>query len=672
MDELEDATESDSLLTRVSILRLAPRLQGSASERLPAVRRLASIGSPQALRILTDWLERTPTLGAEERFEVVRAIAPHAAVEGLRPWLFRTLTGPLSADQPGARAYLEMSAQTAALALAAYGKDEGVSLLAKALRRASRAAEFARQALVSYPPRDLAALLAGSGSPSVALLSTLDSLKDPRAKGSLRSFVRQGTPAVQATAALALLHLGDLETVTLAHYWQDQRVSQPELQQACAEILLERDAAAAGPAFSRLLKTQPQAAVRLAARLPAVSIEAPLVAAFATLAPELSAQGLHALGASGSRLALEFLSRQLTSEAHAVNAALALARSPNTAASEVLFDAATQPKKSALAVEALVVRQYLGHAVSSSLLTTLVRWSGSAHTTERRIGIWGRAVLDPAYANPQIETAHADDLVAVAQAAFSQNEDFFARAAHRLAAHAEDAVLARSLAFSVARPAGAAKLPTSLLIRWAQSRAPIAIAAASQLTARPGIEPELVRSLLQSTDLGVRAAAYLGLANNPDKKTAGELARGYYRQSVPEVRLAIIRALSQRARSSSLERVLNDAATLDPDLRVRDAARLAQRGSGVIVTPFGHAATWLSIAPGARCHTALLLQDGVEAVPVALGNVPDMPILGLNSDPFVVRLALNEQLMNSPLCRPLAGEEGKVSAPHPRPKATSN
>jgi hypothetical protein len=170
----------------------------------------------------------------------------------------------------------------------------------------------------------------------------------------------------------------------------------------------------------------------------------------------------------------------------------------------------------------------------------------------------------------------------------------------------------------------------------------------------------------------VRAALYLGLANNPDPKQSGNLEQAYYREVVPEVRLTIILALSQRPHFSYSKRVLRDAAALDPDRQVRDAARRAEQGEPVALSPFGHAANWLNVAPGARCHAAVLVQPATQAVPVALGNVPDMPILGLNADPFVVRLALNEQLMNSAACRPAPGQEGYVSAPHPIREAASN
>jgi HEAT repeats len=657
MDDLESEGSALSLLGRLRVTRFAEMLQGSSEERLRAVERLSSMATPHALGRLSDWLTSSPVLSAEERYRVVWSVAPHAATSAVQLWLFRTLTGPQVSTDPQRDAtppndYQEMAERSAALALAASGDYQALRLLDQVLRRDTRASEFASEALKSHPPQKLQALLENDRNRSLTWVRTLDALGDQRAFDVLRESVRRGSPPIQAAAALALLHLGDLETVELAHYWHARGVTHPDLQVASTEILLEGDPDRAGASFQRLLLQKPEAALRLALRLPAQVLEATLMESFSELDASLQALCLEVLGAIGTPAALGFVSEQLTSRENGLHAALALARSPSERASDVLIRQATRADRSALAIKALVVRGYLQGTPSSALRKTLERWSSSNHPLERKLGRWGRAIFDPEFAKLEVGRAEGDDLLAVAQAAFVQPGDFFAAAASRIDRDRSSETLRAALSFSLVHEQGADRITTGQLLRWAHASPPLAIAAVSRLAARPGVDPSLLQEFQSSPDVAVRAALYLGLGRNPDRAHYGTLERAYLKEVDPAARLAIVSALSQRDPSSYALEVVRLAARLDPDPRVLQAARLALGGQAITTSPLGHDVLWLALAPESRCRRAVLVQNAVQAIPLGLENVSDVPLLGLNAVPFTVRLALDRQLMNSAACRP--------------------
>src|SRR5207237_10317111 len=119
---------------------------------------------------------------------------------------------------------------------------------------------------------------------------------------------------------------------------------------------------------------------------------------------------------------------------------------------------------------------------------------------------------------------------------------------------------------------------TSVLATWAESGGPLAPLAARALPTR---DDEALRGrlkrLLEGSDPVVRAHLALGLGRDPEPSAVSLLTNAYRFEEDPQVRRAIIRALSLRTEVQRAA-VLTLARDLDPDDDVRALARSALDG----------------------------------------------------------------------------------------------
>lgn len=617
--------EKRTLFTGRIGLGVARRLLGSsdAEERSRGLERLGAVGTAGALELLGKALEPGGAAKTNaERLVAVRALARHTGNADVRLALVRALTGVGSEGDRG-DALAQLVRETAALALARSGRRDAQELLGKALRQEGPIAEAAALAIEAHPPSDVAVIVGARGTPTVALVRLLGRLGDQRAFHGLRQIVQRGSAEVRAEAAVALTRLGDFETVALARHWLSND-SAPPFRIAAARILAMARDAKAGEATAALLGDSAtyEAGLELA-------LQAALPGAIPALVGQLGKRPhdagriLAAIGRAGGEPAARALERQLAHADHGALAAYALALAPgdaSTSALERALGSAAVPARRNAARAAVLRRRALGASVSGTD-AALDRLLASSDAADRAAGAWGRAALQTDDAVALIGSPDPAIVRAAGRQAFVP--DVAVAAARRLAREA-DASLKTALASALAAPAAASRVPTAVLLELIDAGGAAMPIAAQALAARDTIElRQRIEPLAASPDALVRSSVALGLGDSREPSAVGLLARAYRFETDPRVRHAIVVALSRRGERTR-ERTLSLAADLDPDRRVREAARLAGAGQRLARLDAGRGTLWLALSANTRGAVA---EHAVE-----LGTAPG-PVLPLAADP---------------------------------------
>jgi hypothetical protein len=211
-----------------------------------------------------------------------------------------------------------------------------------------------------------------------------------------------------------------------------------------------------------------------------------------------------------------------------------------------------------------------------------------------------------------------------------------------------------ALAIGLADDDAANRVPTRVLRELVESGGAAAPLAARALALRDDdtLRPEL-ETLLDSGDPWIRAHVALGLGKSKSPSALGRLERRYRFERDELVRHAIVLALGSR-REATRERVLRLAADLDPDGRVRQAARRALSGNPLSALPSGRGTFWLELVDSTsekgRDHAALLATSAGMVLPVVSDPDGLLSVARLPSGPVSLRLAAS-------------GSEGKASTP---------
>jgi hypothetical protein len=165
----------------------------------------------------------------------------------------------------------------------------------------------------------------------------------------------------------------------------------------------------------------------------------------------------------------------------------------------------------------------------------------------------------------------------------------------------------------------------------------MALGARDSLSQRPQIE-----LLLKSGDALVRAHTALGLGSSQETSAVGLLANAYRFESVAETRYSVIVALSQRKERARL-RILEQAANLDGDATVRQAARFALKGARLTSLPSGAGTFWLTLVQsdgkGSGGQSATLGVPSGAALPVVSDPDGAITVAGLPPGQLSLRLA---------------------------------
>lgn len=650
--EAPRATASSSLLGQLG-LPAAERLLASDSsqERLRGLSRLSALGSPRAVELLARALDPGGVArGAEEHLAAVRALAPHAKQPLARDALVRALSSPpVDADAGPLSEWVQSSA---ALALARSQDPAALSALGRSLRKPGRAAELTRQALVAYPPSDLAPILRVPGAPSRELCDALGELGDRRAESFLRDIVRRGAPDARAAAALALLRLGSQEVEELARHWlRSER--QPVLLTAAAEILARRGSTDAGRALAALVENEATRGAALASLLQTNgSVPAPPSLTLASAGAQEGA--LLELMARGSSWAAPQLEQALARADGAGLALYALSRTPGDFAQQRLVRAVSEPRLRARAWRALALRAARLGERSDAWEKSLSGVLGSAPPAERAAAAFARALLEP---KTLVESLRSSDPVVVRAVARLALSGDAARAAVSRLLTERDPALRVALSIGLGDPDAAALAPTPILLALTHEAQPGSLLAAAALSARKDADLlPLLRELLQSGDPWLRAHTLLGLGFAREPDALGLIENAYRFEPDASVRHAAVVALSRRSEPVRL-RTLALAAELDASSDVREAARLALGGRSLAASTKGPETAWLELSKNAgvgadELPTAQLRLGSGLALPVVADDDGVVALAGVDSAKVEVRLALWGGRVDVPGARP--------------------
>ncbi len=603
---------SPSLARRLGVDYPARLLEsGTLAGRLRAIARLSGLGTDRALDRLTTYaLEHRAELGAKEWLAIARGLAPHVA-RGSAELVLATLMNqrPSSEASPDDLALFELARSAAALALAASGRPSALAMLGRALRTGGSGATLAARALAAHPPAALAPLLDVPGEPSVELARLLGELGDERAFHPLRAWVRGESAEVRASAALALLELGHMETVPLARQWLEQPPA--VLRRAALQILM-----AAG---------EPEATKALVAELELDPNDPELLAlALAFPSPELAAvaeRQLQALGAAAAdapawwtllarapgERGFERLEAALGEPDAAFAAAHALSRSTDARARAALERALSGAPSRDLALTALAARCWALRERSEPLAARLVQLERSKSFSDRRLAAFARSLQGAEAAQAELESGDEARIIGAASNALAFDEGVLVRAVALLESAAPGRVRT-ALSVVLLRPRGRQAVTSELLralIAEEGAARPLALRA---LAAR---DAAVVRRYLDHPDPLLRAHVARGLGDGKAQGAVGLLARRYELEIDPSVRLAIVYALGARG-GSAAERALSLAAQLDADAGVRSAARLALSGTPLGDPPAQNELLWAELRVAASGIESSAARDGAS------------------------------------------------------------
>lgn len=655
VEGLDEATEegplsiedpNPSLAERLGVERSEDLLlEGNAAARLRGLERLGGAEQDEALEMLAEAMSpgRAVRNDPEARLVGVRMLAPHAAEdEDAR----KTLAGVLNDVRAGSpESPLDQLARaTAAMALAAAGTDETLTPLITAVIGGGRTGAIARQALLAHRPPSLGPFSKSLDDMSPRTIALLGDLGDPRAFGLLRKQLKRDDHEAKRAAAIALAKLGDGSAVAQAQRWlREKGDDHVDDRVAAAEVLVRLDAPGAAQAVAGLLgrAKSRRAGLRLAELSSSPALVPTLGAVIAAdVTPPERARATSLLARMGTDEAVQALVPLLAKPELATVAALGLARSPGALARAALARALVDSEAGAprrLAMRAAVVR-YLGLGETvPGLVSALRAAKASEDDADRAVAAFGLVVMakeDPVAASrsddPVVRAAARRAAIVFGPTTLANLRPQLAALAHAPAegkASAADLVSA-SLALIADPGEERYGVPTSQLARWAERGGLTSPLAAYRLAVRDSAPYRgRLRSLLEGTDPLVRLHVALGLARSPEPDATALLVEAYRFEADPEVRGAVVRALSWRPERLG-EATLELAERLDPDARVRALARSARRGRKHVLVglPAGRQVAWITLRPNGQSarvphRPALLVRGDGVALPVV--SAPD-------------------------------------------------
>lgn len=617
-----------------------------AGERLRGIERAASIGSPEAIAVLVDALERAPHIRADARamLTMARALSRLAHHERARAGLLVIVgssgpeargrspapRGSAAAEDSAERA--ELARGTAALALARSGDDRALESLYAKARAGGNGQAAALLALRAHPPREPGFFGTANAPVPASVIRLIADLGDLRALDVLHVTARSTDAQVKAAALLALAELGDHRAAALAR--AALHAPDVRLRAAGAEALVVLGAPDRGEAVAALLSDDATAAVglALAERAPSPALTAPVAArALQRGRAEERAAAIRALGRSPDPAAAQALARaELIGDGELSYLALsALARSPAPNAGALIVEQLAGRARS-LAARAYVVRALTRGERLTTGDEALAALARSRDARERALGAFARVALEGAsaaelWSDPDAGVRRAAAMGTLARQPSRES----ARALLGRVADEPDEATRQILSAGLLGGDPDATVKTSTLVELVESGGGGAPLAAFAL-ARRADERSAARiaQLLRSSDALVRAHAARGLARAELPDATGRLANAYASEAELEVRRAIVTALAARGEDASVparRKTLEIAADVDPDPVVRAAARRGLAGRSPMIEAAEREVAWIRVAHGGSEATAepfsgaVLRSDGV-AVPFAFDD----------------------------------------------------
>jgi hypothetical protein len=631
-------------------------------ERIRGIERAADMGTPEAMALLVESLERSPPIKADTRalLAMARGLARFADQERARAGLMSIVgvgnpsfigrlpttsrtAGPdgLEEGDPVARA--ELAREVAAIALARSGGDRALEALYGSARSGGSGQNAALVALAINPPRDPGFFGTTGAAMPVPVIKLLGELGDLRALDVLHAAARGTDVAARCAALVSLAQLGDDRAGPLARTAIAE--SDIRLRAASSEVFILLGAPERIKATTAIISDEATTAlgISMAERVFDPEITK-LVAARAFTHPDrtLRAAAVRALGRSPDPGAAKALvAPELLGDPElAYHAIAALARSPAPNAGSLV--AGLFPTRLAtLAARAYIVRALVRGERSSASDAAIARLAASRVPVERATGIQARVALGDDGADRFLEDKDVRVRRAAAMGTMARP---LARGTERALldrlAREDDAITRQLLALGLLGGDPDDSVKTSVLLDRAESGGGDAPLATFVLARRADdTTSRKVGQMLSSKDPILRAHAARGLAVAPLVDATGRLADAYAYETDVEVRRAIVGALAARTqdmRSPQRRQTLEMASQLDPDGAVRQAGRQALAG---VASPFAdaslHEVAWLRVtldggaSPNEAFVGSLVRSDGV-AVPIAFDEegyavVPGVP-----------------------------------------------
>jgi len=626
-----------SLKERLSVTRGRQLVYAPTfDERMRAVERLSSAGTPEAIEALLEAMETGSPLGRDPagRLAVVRALAIQAGRPEVRTFLIREMLDA-GARRDVTSGIFSLVRETAALALAQNGDPAALSALASAAALRGPAGDAARSAWLSSPPRTLEPMLfedafepdpaddhsaddelvakpvGGSAKPSPTkaeseakgasakkrspralsgpMLTLLGDIADLRAIGPLRAELERSDRPSRAAAALALAKMGDGTIAVTVRSWLKE--NDPRFVAAAAEVLVVLGDSQAPLAVKRLFELEavrPQA-MRLAYEIASPEIVDPVVKLLPSLEPADGVRAIMALGRAGAakRVAEHLLHPAL---GPAAITALGSSASSDTDALIEAGMAEKQADKRRAFVRAAILRSLLTRRQSAGLSRALSTLADSKDASDVETAALGRVALGVMSAERVLEAVRGkDDALALAvvagaaRGALVRDDDARAAFAPLLLDVDPEKPTEKQVAAGVAllSEEGAAAVPFKTLLRLAEQGGALSSLAARALPSRAdeSLRDRLI-ALLEGGDPPTRVGIAEGLSRCDNPAAASWLARAYLREEDVLVRRALVTSLSARTEIQR-KRVLETARDLDPDADVRAiAARGLSRQRG--------------------------------------------------------------------------------------------
>jgi HEAT repeat protein len=632
---------------------LATRLLRSddSEERLRGLERAAAIGTPEAVSLLIH-AAREPSRPQDPDtralLAIVRGLADATSQSEVRSFLRDGILGgalhPRAAtpaepeSQYGERsARLALARSVAALALATSPDPRAVEAVVQVARDPGPGQAPAIEALVAFPPQQVAALSTGPMSP--ALLRLAGAMGDLRTLDAVRAALH-ATDAGTRTAALdAVADMGDGRAIPEAR----GMVQDPDggVRAAAARALVRLDAPDRLRIVEGLIANDETTLEGV--RLAAITCDAGVVKALAArvLADgERDVRGLAvvALGRCEAGEAVQALAELIKDPTLAGDAAAALARSPMPTAPAAIESLLRASATRRLGARAYVYRAFTRGEDHEWGRAALLAMAGSADARDRAVGRGGLVLLGKRDALDMLLDPDAGVRRAVAVAAMADLRPKTRRDVLQLCRTEPDPVVRKVEMAALTGGDAGALVPTVILADRAirgEADGPLATMA---LAARADpADRDRVDALLASSDPIARAHAARGLGESPEADATGRLADAYTSELDPLVRRAIARALARRQRDADAPlraSLLEKAARIDPDPEVRDVAARARRGllsEDVrqprmelawmrLATAAGTAPPWDTKAdPSSGTAGMLVRSDGV-AVPVSFDS----------------------------------------------------
>jgi hypothetical protein len=161
---------------------------------------------------------------------------------------------------------------------------------------------------------------------------------------------------------------------------------------------------------------------------------------------------------------------------------------------------------------------------------------------------------------------------------------------------------------------------------------------------------DLVTDFLAQGERWLKSHVAIGLGAADETATTAILVEAYRFETDPDTRRSVILGLASRE-GAARRQTLRRAATLDPDVGARSAARLVLEGVRIGVDAVGNGTAWLALesAGGVRppASAAILTAAGL-ALPVIPEPDGTIVLLGLPAGPIDLRVATDAKAGNSP------------------------